>query len=1286
MQSNQTASDEASDTEEYPYSFYCDRRHQSFKPKEKPPHNNDWRIREKLKTVSVSLVLCLNIGVDPPDLVKTKPCAKMECWIDPFLLPGQKALEAIGRNLQSQYEAWQPRARYRLSLDPTIEETKKLCCSLRRNAKDDRILFHYNGHGVPKPTVGGEIWVFNKSYTQYIPVSVYDIQSWLGSPCIFVYDCSSAGHILSAFNKFAVQRDSEAVGANSRIPTEPSLEGLPQTYTPLAQCIQLAACRSHEVLPMSPDMPADLFTSCLTTPIEIALRWFVLSNPLIKNVTLDMTMKIPGRVTDRRTPLGELNWIFTSITDTIAWSVLPTDLFLRLFRNDLMVAALFRNFLLADRIMRHYNCHPMSSPSLPETHQHPMWEAWDLAADHYLAQLPALAANNGKTEYKLSSFFSDQLSAFEVWIKRGGICRSPPQQLPIVLQVLLSQVHRLRALLALSKFLDFGKWAVDLALSVGIFPYVLKLLQSPAMELRPVLVFIWAKLLAVDSSCRNDLLKDNGYTYFVGILSTSNSNPLMVPNLSEHRAMCVFILSVFCDGFLAGKQACLANDLLPAVLPYLTDQDSLLRQWTCVCLGNFWAGFPDAKWAAINSNVHVQLSANLLDPVPEVRAAALSALGLLLGDLDRIEQVLNIEQSIVVSILKCLSDASPFVRLELVCALSRVVKEDETRFIQTAYEVLDEERKNAMNNLEFKRTGNDFLRRSRSANIVSQGTSYETRAPGPQQSMHLIIWKALLTLSVDPFPHVASSASSVVDTINTSLLSSNFLDQSFSQWIESKKLKMKPSQLSSNSASVVTPRRTHKRSTSSVTSGIFSMSLDTPQSLKRSSSYVFSLKSFGTIMGLGSANGPTTDSTIRNSRTIPNSTIRRPQSMYASTSYRDTSVNSNSSPIENLTPPKKEVLSLEIPEIDDPGSLRYSERQWRYIRNQKVNQSCERTSRLASSIRFGNLHSVMNHDIEGFQGERQLLFHPYDPYLLVSDSSTISVMDWEEQMCLHVITNNNPSDSKITTMKFINEEDFSLLMVGSGLDEGVIRLYKDYYDTDNVRLLTAWRSFSDLVPGRPGALVTEWHQPLGLLYTSGSSPIIRVWDAEEEMSVADIPTVNDSRVTNMSIENTGAILLVGFADGSLKLFDRRMGSDKSVITKFTAGRGSVLTAKFINGGSEFISGTTDGSILLFDIRQTEPVQKLHSGLQAPLSHVSIHDQSSLVACGTSNSEVSILNKNGANIGSIKPSHSFLNRQIPFLNGLAFHPKKLLLTTSSLSTLSFYQSDVSLVSNQSTGFN
>lgn len=48
-------------------------------------------------------------------------------------------------------------------------------------------------------------------------------------------------------------------------------------------------------------------------------------------------------------------------------------------------------------------------------------------------------------------------------------------------------------------FTDRDLLSASQALSVGIFPYVLKLLQSSARELRPLLVFIWAKILAVDS-------------------------------------------------------------------------------------------------------------------------------------------------------------------------------------------------------------------------------------------------------------------------------------------------------------------------------------------------------------------------------------------------------------------------------------------------------------------------------------------------------------------------------------------------------------------------------------------------------------------------------------------------------------------------------------------------------------------------------------------------------------------------------------------------------------------
>jgi regulator-associated protein of mTOR len=508
------------------FMYYTDKKHETGghpKGEAGALPVQEWRMRDRLKTVSAVLALCLNIGVDPPDVIKTNPCAKEECWIDPTVTsqtPGHTPMNQIGKALQTQYEQLSMRTRYKLLLDPTTEETRKYTSTLRRNARNERVLFHYNGHGVPKPTSSGEIWVFNRNYTQYIPLSLYDLQTWIGAPSLFVYDCSDAGLIISNFSRFAEKHQSEFEDARRR---DPNVE-----HIDFSDCIHLAACREKESLPTNPELPADIFTSCLTDPITMAVQFFILQNPLPSKVSLRDAHNIPGKVSERRTPIGELNWIFTAITDTIAWNSLSKPLFKKLFRQDLMVAALFRNYLLAQRIMRVYHCHPVSYPEIPQTHDHPLWRSWDLAVELILAQLPDLQAEaQGEKDYiyKHSEFFSEQLTAFEVYLTQGAVEQKIPEQLPIVLQVLLSQVHRLRALILLSSFLDHGPWAVNLALSIGIFPYVLKLLQSQANELKPVMVFIWARILAVDQSCQADLLKDNGYQYFINIFNPSSGTP-----------------------------------------------------------------------------------------------------------------------------------------------------------------------------------------------------------------------------------------------------------------------------------------------------------------------------------------------------------------------------------------------------------------------------------------------------------------------------------------------------------------------------------------------------------------------------------------------------------------------------------------------------------------------------------------------------------------------------------------------------------------------------------------
>ena len=44
---------------------------------------------------------------------------------------------------------------------------------MRRSAKDGRVLFHYNGRGVPRPSSNGEIWFFNQVSSFFIFIFIF---------------------------------------------------------------------------------------------------------------------------------------------------------------------------------------------------------------------------------------------------------------------------------------------------------------------------------------------------------------------------------------------------------------------------------------------------------------------------------------------------------------------------------------------------------------------------------------------------------------------------------------------------------------------------------------------------------------------------------------------------------------------------------------------------------------------------------------------------------------------------------------------------------------------------------------------------------------------------------------------------------------------------------------------------------------------------------------------------------------------------------------------------------
>ncbi|THU65455.1 hypothetical protein C4D60_Mb05t03810 [Musa balbisiana] len=1178
-----------------------------------------WRPKDRMKTGCVALVLCLNIGVDPPDVIKISPCARMECWMDPYSMAAPKALETIGKALQVQYERWQPRARYKLQLDPTVEEVKKLCNTCRKYARSERVLFHYNGHGVPKPTSNGEIWVFNKSYTQYIPLPISELDSWLKSPSIYVFDCSAAGMIISAFLEV------------------------------------------HDRIRQS---------------LRVQFKKFCSRSLFHGSLTHSLIDQIPGRQNDRKTLLGELNWIFIAVTDTIAWNVLPHDLFQSLFRQDLLVASLFRNFLLAERIMRAANCSPVSYPLLPPTHQHHMWDAWDMAAEICLSKLPQLIADPN-AEFQPSPFFTEQLTAFEVWLDHGSEHKKPPEQLPIVLQVLLSQSHRFRALVLLGRFLDMGAWAVDLALSVGIFPYVLKLLQTTAMELRQILVFIWTKILALDKSCQVDLVKDGGHAYFIRFLDSMDAYP-------EQRAMAAFVLAVVVDGHRQGQEACIQANLIHVCLKHLQlanpcdgQTEPLLLQWLCLCLGKLWEDYPEAQITGMQAGGPATIAPLLSEPQPEVRAAAAFALGTLIDvgsvsfgdghggdeDYDDDEKIKS-ELNIVRNLLQAAGDGSPLVRAEVTVALARFAFGHNKHLKSIAAEYLKPQSNSLLSSLPSLANVNNFggycpsqlmqvgstissrigpvLRSSSDSTAAGRDGRISTSSPiASTGMMHG-------SPQSDDSSHHSDSGILIKETTTNGIINcsrSRTLDSAlYSQFI----LAM------CNIAKDPSPRVANlgRRTLS-----IIGIELVVARTARFG----------GGAIHQGDSSAPSQYSNL--------SGLARSSSWFdfnaghLSMTFRTPPV---SPPKQNYLTGLRRVCSLEFRphQINSPdtgladpliGAVGSSESSERSLLPQSTvyNWSCVHFSRpllagtddseetvarreerermaLDANCKLGN--QIASWDTKYETGTKAALLLPFSPFVVAADENEqIRVWNYEEATLLNCFDNRESSDRGISKLCLVNELDDS---------DGNVCFWKNYTMKGKQKLVTAFSAMQGHRAAVRGInVVVDWQQQSGYLSASQVH-----WGH----------------------------LAAGFVDGSVRIFDIR-APEMPVCTArpHTQRVERVVGVGFQPGidPTKIVSASQAGDIQFLDIRnQTEPYLTIDAH-RGSLTALAIHRHAPIIASGSAKQIVKVFSLRGEQLSIIRYYPTFMAQRIGSVSCLTFHPYKVLLAAGAADAcVSIYADD------------
>lgn len=339
---------------------------------------------------------------------------------------------------------------------------------------------------------------------------------------------------------------------------------------------------------------------------------------------------------------------------------------------------------------------------------------------------------------------------------------------------------------------------------------------------------------------------------------------------------------------------------------------------------------------------------------------------------------------------------------------------------------------------------------------------------------------------------------------------------------------------------------------------------------------------------------------------------------------------------------------MKIPEEHDLESQVRMERQWRFLRNARV----RRQSRVITQRGISRLDDQIF--INRNPGVPSVVkFHPFNTCIAVADKDSICFWDWEKGERLDYFYNGNPRYTRITAMEYLNGHDCSLLLTAT--DDGALRVWKNFADQKNPEMVTAWQGLSDMLPTTRGAgMVVDWEQETGLLMTSGDVRVIRIWDTDREMKVQDIPTGADSCVTSLSCDSQRSLIVAGLGDGSVRVFDRRMGpSECRVMTYREHGAWVVKAHLQKKTDGNIISVSVNGDVRFFEPRMPDSINVLQTvkGLTA----LDIHPQANLFACGSMNQFIAVYNANGDVISNIKYYDGFMGQRIGAISCLAFHP-------------------------------
>jgi regulatory associated protein of mTOR len=148
----------------------------------------------------------------------------------------------------------------------------------------------------------------------------------------------------------------------------------------------------------------------------------------------------------------------------------------------------------------------------------------------------------------------------------------------------------------------------------------------------------------------------------------------------------------------------------------------------------------------------------------------------------------------------------------------------------------------------------------------------------------------------------------------------------------------------------------------------------------------------------------------------------------------------------------------------------------------------------------------------------------------------------------------------------------------------------------------------------------------------------------------------------------GNIIVAGYADGALRLFDVRQRSESALVRIWKEHKAPIVNLHLQRGGTrELVSSSKKGEVKLWDIRHDRSVKSIDTFTRPKeeVRRLSVHEHAPVFAVGGNGRLIKLYNMNGVMLNRVELPSGWLAGAAGGISALAFHPHRMMLATAAL---------------------